>query len=761
MNNSWKENFTKNIGCYRASIITLIAVLIVAVLTLAANTRVIIIDDGGTPCVGGVCYEATFYYSEEPFEDAISLSKLKKIGTGTIYQKVSGKKLISDVEAIVATEPDLTGIVDDNHTICWNYVYGVGKTRAVLGYVVEKETEQMEVVADDVKDASFANVSELKAATVTAGSTVKTRGFYSENDGGAADYTISDSSANAYPASIALDNGLYANLVYSGSVSVKKLGAYGDGSHSDYDAFVSAISLSNGNIYVPNGNYNISGKVISVGSNLTITGESTDGTVIKSAGFIAPYGVYVEKVTFDGAAEQKIQTTGARNAVYTLLFDVTPANTTTVTYKNCKFKNLQFGSFARENKGGTFTQETVEGCTFSNIGRVGIYHSLNSGTVTVTGNTFENIGGTDISTGHVSAVYIGDITNNTYVEAQNVIIQNNTFNNLFTQDDLSNASHEMNANFISIKSDKATISGNYIANLTGYGSDREAIYTKVRDLTVTGNTIINGGYGEGYICNKSHEGDAFYNISGNTLSGSYGSGIRVYCAGTISNNIIEISNCTAAITVTTRSDLTAIRTIDINSNRISIATSDTYVISGVAVASDTSNKAVRISNVTFPISITGNTITSNSALSQIISCSNVGSYVDVSGNSINTNGNAGVPINVSNNADSSALAASCSLNVNNNAVTVQAGQKAVSVKFTQADELVSTRLMTFTGNSFTFVGDGTRGTALSYASGPANADTVNVSGNISNYEVGKTIVSCVAAACNYEEGSFATYKINQ
>lgn len=75
---------------------------------------------------------------------------------------------------------------------------------------------------------SFNNISELKAANISVNSTATTKGFNIPGDNGGAKYTISDSPI--YPIetniSIALDNGLFANLNFTQKsiINVESLG---------------------------------------------------------------------------------------------------------------------------------------------------------------------------------------------------------------------------------------------------------------------------------------------------------------------------------------------------------------------------------------------------------------------------------------------------------------------------------------------------------------------------------------------------------
>lgn len=422
--------------------------------------------------------------------------------------------------------------------------------------------------------------------------------------------------------------------VESKRVLVTKYGAVGDGKHNDYDAFNSAINSGASEIYVPAGTYNLGGKTVNAKAEVSLVGENQDNCVIKNGCISTKNGIAVSNITFDGGATQTINYTGGAAEEGTVILWVSPSGQQNVCYTNCTFKNATVASFAREGN-GSFANDEVVGCTFLNIKKVAIYHSLNIGNATYSNNTFSNLGGSDIKTGFVSALWIGDVTNNTYVQATNTVIEKNTFSNLVTKDDFSDASHVINANFISIRSDKAVIDKNDISNLVGYGNDREAVYTKVRDLTISNNTIVDGGMGEGYICNKSQKGDAFCNIIDNTIRGDAGCGIRSYAPGTISGNTIAIANCTSVITNTRKENITNNKGLVISGNIIKCGTYPQITIGEKTISSYSTGKAIRISQVTTPITVEKNKFETTTDFDHYISVGNPGSSVTICDNTIN------------------------------------------------------------------------------------------------------------------------------
>ncbi|MCR5557057.1 MAG: glycoside hydrolase family 55 protein [Butyrivibrio sp.] len=467
----------------------------------------------------------------------------------------------------------------------------------------------------------------------------------------------------------AVGKGSYANgatiSIKPGRVSVTQYGAVGDGQHNDFEAFSAAVNSGMGEIYIPAGTYELGSGVLNVGAGISFVGESQSDCIIKNVCISSEYGISASNLTFDGGVTRTIPFTGGASVDGKVIFWLSPKGHQSVSYKNCMFTNATVASFARENA-GSFDSVEVTGCTFKNFRRDAIYYSLNIDTATFKNNVFAGFGGSDLKSGFISAIWIGDITNNTYTQANNVVIEENNFSNLYTQNDFSGTVHNINANFIAIRSDKAVINNNTISNLIGYGSDREAVYTKVRDLTISGNTITNGGLGEGYICNKSQKGDAYCTITGNVLVGSAGCGIRNYAPGTISGNTITIDNCTSAITNTRRDVITNSRELIIRDNTINCGTYPTLSVNDTVVKSYSTGQAIRVAKVAAPITIENNTFNTKTVFKSYISVGNPTSSVTVRGNVINKEDKDGTGILVYSTTNGGKLADSTKLKVEGN-----------------------------------------------------------------------------------------------
>jgi hypothetical protein len=149
----------------------------------------------------------------------------------------------------------------------------------------------------------YDTISNMKSdTTLKAGMYVKTKGYYSINDGGNAEYYITDTeSLTLYQEE--LTGGLYATLIINDILNIKQIGAYGNGVNDDTTVLKSALTYSDV-VYLPLGTYLISDE-ITINSSKTIMGCVTTAQA---------YGTTI--IT---------EYTGS-------LFKV--------TYKNCNFKNL-------------------------------------------------------------------------------------------------------------------------------------------------------------------------------------------------------------------------------------------------------------------------------------------------------------------------------------------------------------------------------------------------------------------------------------
>ena len=122
----------------------------------------------------------------------------------------------------------------------------------------------------DKKPYYFDTVTDMKAGNLSAGDYVITKGYYSANDGGGAEYNIVATTSNY---SETLNNNLKAELIFNDNVNVKHFGAKGDGTNDDTLFIQNAIDtirninlnkISETDLYtltIPTGTYKITDTV--------------------------------------------------------------------------------------------------------------------------------------------------------------------------------------------------------------------------------------------------------------------------------------------------------------------------------------------------------------------------------------------------------------------------------------------------------------------------------------------------------------------
>ncbi len=122
----------------------------------------------------------------------------------------------------------------------------------------------------------FDTVADMKAATyLKDGDYAVTLGYYEANDGGGAEYIVTNvQNDNKYQVSIG--NNLWIEMIIKNLVNVKQFGAYGDGENDDLGYINILLNFIKDNqvLYFPKGIYKIS-NVIEVNKKISIKGQGT------------------------------------------------------------------------------------------------------------------------------------------------------------------------------------------------------------------------------------------------------------------------------------------------------------------------------------------------------------------------------------------------------------------------------------------------------------------------------------------------------
>lgn len=206
----------------------------------------------------------------------------------------------------------------------------------------------------------YRTVAEMVAdSNLKEGNYVETAGYYDFADGGGAKYLIVDSKP-ATP-SIALANGLYAELITGEHVNIRQLGARGDGTADDSDVFRQAIALGIP-LQVPIGQYKLGSTVdlhTQDGASITIYGSmpiSTWNSVGKKPIIISPDDDYAfrglrgkstsnfQNLCFNGYGADALSGSNITNCEFTGhigLHDFSVSSVTLSSFHNCDVAGLQ------------------------------------------------------------------------------------------------------------------------------------------------------------------------------------------------------------------------------------------------------------------------------------------------------------------------------------------------------------------------------------------------------------------------------------
>lgn len=494
---------------------------------------------------------------------------------------------------------------------------------------------------------------------------------------------------------------------------------------NDVSSIIKAIEQGESVINVSDGIYDFGGKSVKVNRFIIIRGESRDNTILQNITFETKYGIALENISLQGGKTYKLPTMGSKDvegAVGVITYPVD--DTAKISYSNVAFSDMCFASYIMGE--GKISYDEAIGCNFFNIGRAAIYHSINSSKSVYKNNMFKNIGSRNLLWGPVAGIWIGDVTNCTYTQSDNVLIEDNTFIALNTADDNSFENHVINANFISVRANIAKINNNLINGVFGYGEDRESLYTKVKYLSVERNTIINGGYGEGYITCKGQDGiDAYANISDNIIMGEYGSGIYMYGAGTIARNHIKIDNCINGI-VTYGRDCETTYSVTIEENEL--ICNPGYFSRGKILDNIAPRSFIFSGNTQSNLEIINNKmVTENKGelWKNAINLACVSKNINVNGNYIDVGQTKCIGIMI--HADESYSIANKNILINANNNNIICGDSGISIFFKNDAGVISKRKYNIKGNKINT--KSLEAYAVFTSSGKNSNDTVNYKDN--------------------------------
>ena len=374
---------------------------------------------------------------------------------------------------------------------------------------VEQKKDTSKAKAKDSEkhyDLAFNTVELMKSNnSITNRKIVKTKGFYSINDGGGAYYEITNESLTPDDITIIeLNNGLYAKLIYQDKMNIKQFGAKGDGVSDDTTFVKKAFSKSGYTIYVPKGTYVMYDKT-NVASNIVIIGEGEKSLFIAAPGTAPGKNVFdirerndilIKKIAISGNISVNTKEKGHSDQDGIHLMDLwTTSNVTIdeVTFKdnvyagirfmlgttnlkviNSKFLNVDCGVIALGS--GNIEKLLIENNLFDghqNSEPISLYGTGKYNNITINKNTIRN-------KQYASGIFIRSTATTT-----NITISNNKINNVATGIVLGGATNgvvknntidnsELSINktggsgIIINNSNKVDVYGNKVSNITQF-----------------------------------------------------------------------------------------------------------------------------------------------------------------------------------------------------------------------------------------------------------------------------------------------------
>lgn len=289
----------------------------------------------------------------------------------------------------------------------------------------------------DVKDKKairfYNTVADMKAdANLKAGQQVKTRGYYSIDDGGAGEYIINEtSSLTEHQESI--DNGLYATLICDTVYNVNQMGIISN-NQTNYTSDLSNIiqKIPNGGIlYFPAGtyNFNIDSTLILIDKPMTVLGDGKTTIINKGKGNIIDIKLETQDKRFVYIRDLILDENDSNGKCVNIL----SANTyylANFSMINVKCLNGEYGFYLDGVTNDNLFISSFERCSFWNNG---FYGNKIGDTIRITGCQFAFGGGIYIN--QVAGASSLEFSNNNVTCTDGFILETNSapiiMNNIF------------------------------------------------------------------------------------------------------------------------------------------------------------------------------------------------------------------------------------------------------------------------------------------------------------------------------------------
>lgn len=256
----------------------------------------------------------------------------------------------------------------------------IATTNETLTTALQAANEAM-TSAQSINIRTFNSIEEMKASnTLKAGALAKTLGFYTADDGGGADYLVTDNIGENEADEISiitLKNGLYAKLIIQDYVNIKECGAKGDGETDDTEALQKAINISS-KVVIPKGVFIVS-KSLSLKDNAVIYGIGEDSVIKKSGDENVYFNLFTDmqltkkytfsNLVFDGNCNNikhmysyTTDFSGYKQLETTNEWNLFASSADILIIENCKFKNIHGNTISNASN-----NLIINNCYFNNI----------------------------------------------------------------------------------------------------------------------------------------------------------------------------------------------------------------------------------------------------------------------------------------------------------------------------------------------------------------------------------------------------------
>lgn len=293
------------------------------------------------------------------------------------------------------------------------------------------------------------------------------------------------------------------------------------------NAAITALGITGGEVYLPEGTYTISAAVTMLYNNTTLRGAGKGTILQKSA---AVYGINLNGM--DYITVKDLQIDGASYAG----FGIYGLGSTNCILENLYIRSNTYSGIKMDTDSNYFK---ISNCEITGNSEYGVM---------LVGTTYGVIANSNISSNTLSGIFVYPATTQ-YNTISGNIIQGNTQSGIYIQDSYNTISGNVikgnspNSDFDNVYLNAATyntITGNEICNAGGAAVNADGIEINSTSAynTITGNVIKDNGADAGWNCAIAVEGGDSNVIVGNILKGTGTTGKSIELVTGSDNNQI-------------------------------------------------------------------------------------------------------------------------------------------------------------------------------------------------------------------------------